>query len=109
MEFQPPDNKILDTLGDVGKEYGSTTGRRRQCNFPNLNNLCCSLRVNNCNICIINKMDVLKNVGVYFLYYNDMLREFDSIQEMQMFICGVLKNNVDKDIQVIFSYSKDKI
>lgn len=103
MKFQPEDDDCLETIGVVGREYGSTTGRKRQCNYLNLDNLCKALKVNSCNICIINKIDVLIDIGTYRLYYHNKLRDFDTFQEMQCFICNSLKETVNQDIEIIFS------
>lgn len=103
MQFQPEDNVCLETFGIVGREYGSTTGRKRQCNYLNLDNLCHALKVNSCNICIINKIDVIITVGVFCLYYNNMLKTFDTFEEMQEFICNCLKEYVDPNMDIIFS------
>lgn len=103
MNFQPSNDEFLEKIGDVGHEYGSTTGRKRQCNYLNLDNLCIALKINNCNICIINKTYILTDIEVYRLYYKGKLREFETFQEMQSFICNSLKENVDNDISIIFS------
>jgi len=44
-------------LGKIGEEFGATTGRKRQCNWMNLNTLIKSIRVNGVNKLIINKCD----------------------------------------------------
>lgn len=105
MEFQPHDDEYLVKLGDAGHEYGSTTGRRRQCNYLNLDSLCDALRINNCNICIVNKADILIKVGIYRLYSNGNLCEFGTYQQMEDFICDTIRENVDPEIDIVFSYS----
>ena len=90
--FQPEKyNKELNLIGDLGNEYGSTTGRRRQCNFLNLSALIESLILNNCTQCIINKVDILNNASIYKLYYENELFDFNGLIEMQSFICDKLK------------------
>lgn len=90
--FQPEKyNKELNLIGDLGNEYGSTTGRRRQCNFLNLSALIESLVINNCTQCIINKVDILNNASIYKLYYENEIFDFNSLIEMQSFICDKLK------------------
>lgn len=70
MKFQPEEySQELNLIGDLGKEYGATTGRRRQCNFMNLDTLIQALQLNSCNVCIINKIDILKEANIYKLYY----------------------------------------
>lgn len=105
MEFQPRNDDVLTRLGDAGQEYGSTTGRRRQCNYLDLDNLCQALYVNNCNICIINKTDILKTVGVFSLYSHGKLHRFDSFEEMEVYLCNQIRHRVEKDIRIVFSHS----
>jgi adenylosuccinate synthase len=87
LQFQPElHNHELNLIGDLGKEYGATTGRRRQCNFINLDSLIESLKINNCNKCIINKVDILTEANIFKLYYNNTLICFDNILDFQSFI-----------------------
>lgn len=86
LQFEPSNDSTLQKIGDAGKEYGATTGRRRQCNYLNLDNLKDALLFNQCNICIINKTDILEKVGVFKLYANGELLEFDNIIEMKNYI-----------------------
>ena len=103
LKFQPIEyDKELNLISDLGHEYGSTTGRRRQCNFLNLDQLIEALKINSCSICIINKMDILKDASIFKLYYNNELLEFTTIIEMQNFI-----NNKLDFLQkgVLYSYN----
>lgn len=103
LQFQPEEYKDeLNKIGDLGKEYGATTGRRRQCNFLNLDNLIEALKINSCNKCIMNKVDILKEADTYKLYYNGELICFDEFVKMKDFIVdklGFLQG------EIIFSYS----
>lgn len=102
-KFQPNEyNSILNLIGDLGHEYGATTGRRRQCNFLNLNNLIEALKINNCNKCIINKVDIIVEAGIYRLYYNNEIVIFPDLETMQNFINDKL-NFID--IEVIYSFN----
>lgn len=103
MQFQTIEHgDELNKIGDLGKEYGSTTGRRRQCNFLNLNNLIESLTINNCSKCIINKVDILNKAAIYKLYYNNELISFNNLIEMQSFIVDKLKL---LNLEIIFSFN----
>lgn len=105
MKFQPEMfNNELNNIGFLGKEYGSTTGRKRQCNFLNLDNLIESLLINNCNICIINKTDILINANIFKLYHNNKLIDFNTLEEMKTFIINNI-STVIKNIEIIFSYN----
>lgn len=86
MKFQPENDEDLNKIGEHGKEIGATTGRKRQCNYLNIDNLKKALKINNCNICIINKTDILSDLNIFKLYYNKSLLTFNSIEEMKDFI-----------------------
>ncbi len=73
-------------IGDHGKEFGSTTGRRRQCNYLNLDNLLTSLYINNCNICIVNKVDILKDLGIFKVISKGEIITFSNWNEMKEYI-----------------------
>jgi len=99
LKFQPElFNDELNKIGDLGQEYGATTGRRRQCNFLNLDNLIESLTINSCTHCIINKCDILPLAGVYKLYYMDKLISFNSILDFGAFIMDKLSFLPNKPI-----------
>ena len=105
-EFQPKTHTCsLELLGEIGHEFGSTTGRKRQCNFLNLNKLIDALVLNSCNKCIINKMDVIHDTGIIKLYYNDNLKSFENTEDFRKFIFSVMPEN----IEVIFSGDPHKI
>lgn len=61
-EFQPKD-PIFNKLGDLGMEYGATTGRRRQCNWLDISRLIKAININCVNRLIVCKMDILKQLN----------------------------------------------
>lgn len=96
-QFQPQNDKCLDLIGSVGKEFGATTGRKRQCNYLNLDKLIEALKLNQCNICIINKVDILEDIAtkhdtsnVLKLYHFDTLIKFNSMEDMKRYITNAL-------------------
>lgn len=98
MKFQPEDDQDLIKIGDLGMEYGTTTGRRRQCNYLNLDDLSLALKINQCNVCIINKVDIVQELEIYRLYHKNQLMTFGNMEEMKEYIQQVLD-----PIYVIFS------
>jgi adenylosuccinate synthase len=97
--FQPSENNELVLIGDNGREYGSTTGRRRQCNYLNLDQLYESISINHCTQCIINKMDILTNLSIFKIIHNQKIMSFETEEDMKQYIISVLK------IPIIFSYN----
>jgi adenylosuccinate synthase len=69
--FQDKSDPTLDVLGDVGNEYGATTGRRRQCNYLNIDELRKNVIRAGVTDLFINKMDVLRKVGAWRLLLSD--------------------------------------
>ena len=106
MDFIDQDREVLDSLGELGQEFGATTGRKRQCNWLNMNTLNKSLMANSVTNLIINKCDVLEEFGVYKVWDTDLLYEFKSLDEMKAY---VEENIVDKSVEIEYSYHKDKI
>lgn len=103
MKFQPEEyDDELNKIGDLGHEYGSTTGRRRQCNFLNLDSLIEALKINSCTICIINKVDILIESNIFKLYYDNELKVFEKWEDIKEFITNKLKYIVS---EIIFSFN----
>jgi adenylosuccinate synthase len=90
MKFQPENDEKLNEIGGLGHEYGATTGRKRQCNYLNLDNLRDALKINQCNICIINKVDIIEQLKIFKLYHLKQLIEFTNIDEMKEYIISAL-------------------
>lgn len=61
-KFQP-DDEIFDLIQFAGQEFGATTGRVRQCNWVNLKEVKQAIAMNGVNRLVVNKMDVLREVG----------------------------------------------
>ena len=109
-EFEPIGNEgvIIRRLGTLGNEYGATTGRRRQCNWLNLDKLIKAIEINGANIIIMNKCDIIKELNVFKLIHNNHVSSFPSWEEMKSYIDNVL-NNVSCVNNVTFSFSKYSI
>ena len=108
-QFMPlTNNENLVKLQKEGKEYGTTTGRPRQCNWLNLQSLRRALGINNINTLIINKCDIVESCGVFKLFDNyGKLQTFQNTEQMRQFIQNALKDlNIDN---IIYSYSPETV
>jgi len=102
-ECQRPYKALFDIIGDVGKEYGATTGRRRQVRFLNLDELLPAINMNGVTHLFFNKLDILEDVellpvaqqlGTVFQYqYNGKMHSFQSSIQFRDAIFYILKNN----------------
>ena len=68
--FQPAD-EIFTDIQRIGKEFGATTGRPRQCNWINYDMLSRSILINGANHVVFNKVDILREVDAWHLRIND--------------------------------------
>jgi len=101
-----PDDEIFSEIRNAGEEFGATTGRQRQVNWMDLDNLIKAININGVNRLVVNKADVLDDVKRWALYDGSNQYEFNQGEDMQHWIREKLK---DKDVDVTFSYSKDSI
>jgi len=85
-EFQPAGDKILDKIQEIGHEFGSTTGRKRQCNYLNLDRLYESGFVNQITHMVINKCDVLAHPDIKTYKFADRDYELSDIDEFTTII-----------------------
>jgi adenylosuccinate synthase len=107
MKFQPDDDD-LKKLAIIGEEFGSTTGRARQCNWMDLDRLKKAITVNGVTDLIINKCDILKSLNVFKLIENNQIKEFNKWEEFQTYINQSLSEFLDSK-SIIYSENKDRI
>jgi adenylosuccinate synthase len=68
------DDERFEQLREIGQEYGATTGRPRQIDWLNIQEVITACQMNGVTKLIINKMDVLRQVDSAWNYYeNNML------------------------------------
>jgi adenylosuccinate synthase len=99
----------LNSIIEAGREYGTTTGRKRLVNWLNLDKLIFSTKISGCTQLIINKCDILDQVGKFNLYFNNSLKKFNSSFEMQSFIRDTILDAADGFRDIIFSGNKTLI
>ena len=101
-------NPIFSQIRSIGKEYGATTGRNRQCGWLDVPFLEKSIKINGVNKVVFNKMDILEQVNIWNIKYkeneyerfNDR-RGFEEYFETKLKVWGVE--------DVYFSGSPDRI
>jgi adenylosuccinate synthase len=103
------EDEVLSSIGQVGQEYGVTTGRRRKVNWLNLDLLIKSIQITGTTNLIISKCDVLDEVGVFKLFYEGKLVEFADLKEMTDFILQNLSNECPLLREVVYSSSPEKV
>lgn len=98
------EDPVFEHIRELGNEYGATTGRARQINWLDLDIVKKAININGVNHLIINKLDVIEQIGVYKLFYKETLMKFSNSDDFCYFIIDELSNQ-NKDIKIEFSKS----
>ena len=107
-KFQPED-AIFDKIGDLGEEFGATTGRRRQTNWLNVQTMERAIRMNGVNKLVINKVDILNKLGVWNVIDNEKVIPFKSSDEMKQYIRDRMKPLGINPENIFFSESAETV
>ena len=81
-----PDDQVFPRIRDLGAEFGATTGRPRQCNWLTVENLVKAARINGVTDLVISKMDVLRSLRTWCVYYGGRKLTFFSEGAIKDFI-----------------------
>jgi len=100
-DFQP-DDEIFKRIQEEGQEFGATTGRKRQCNWLNWNNIDKSIRMNGVNHLVINKLDILDKLDVWNVYYKDRVLDLKNKKNFENWIC---EKASELNVKIYFSYN----
>ena len=96
---------IFSEIREVGEEFGATTGRPRQCNWMDWNLLKKAININGVTNLVLNKVDVLEEVGQQKIFVDEKVVSFDSMSLMKEFINA----NMKKGVITAFSSDKESI
>lgn len=87
-QFEPND-PVFQEIRKLGQEYGATTGRPRQCNWLNLDELVKAAQMNGVDEIILNKIDVLDELKAWNLRENSgKVLRFPSSVEFRKFVAA---------------------
>lgn len=100
--FQPK-GKIFDDIADLGKEFGVTTGRRRQVNYLNLDALIKAININGVTDLIINKIDILDQLNHWAIIDRGNVVTFSSTTEFRLAILNRVSIECDSIQNSTFS------
>lgn len=102
-EFQPIINDELPKFQEVGQEIGATTGRKRQCNYLNLDTLIPAIKINGVDTIIFNKMDIIETLNIFKVIYNKKIVIFEDVNLMKKFIENRIDECYSKKITFVYS------
>lgn len=109
-QFQGPETELVE-LAKLGNEVGSTTGRLRQTNWLNLQNLVKAVKLNSVSTLVINKCDIVQKLGKFVMFdVNGEKKEYQSWDEMAGTILEVLTQSCDlSESRIHFSSNPETI
>lgn len=107
-KFENPSSDF-DLIRQVGNEYGATTGRPRQIDWINLDDIKKAININGVNKLVVNKIDVLEQVSNFKIKENENILTFNDKRLFKSFIIESLLNECGTLREVIFSESPYKI
>ena len=93
--FEPID-PIFNKIRELGNEFGSTTGRPRQCNWMNLDNLLKAIRINGVTDLVIRKVDIFNEINTFKLIHNNKEMHFETEGDMKNYIANTIFNDVNQ-------------
>ena len=91
--FQDENDPILQKIQEVGGEVGATTGRKRKVRWLDLDGVIKAININGVTDLIINKADILNEVGVFRFTYNNELYEMNSLNQMIIEVDSLIYEN----------------
>ena len=97
-EFQPADDDVLKKLQEVGGEIGATTGRVRQVNYLNLDELIKACNINGVTNLIINKTDILRACNAHKLIHGNKLINLYNVDKLQEYVYEWIKSSTDVEV-----------
>ena len=104
-------NPVFSKIRTIGKEYGATTGRPRQVSWTNMNLVSNAILVNGVTHVVINKMDVLDEVGTWNVFDQDgQVNVLNDQEGFQNYFLNFLKEEFPTEgINTHFSSSPEMI
>lgn len=93
--FQDETDPTLEKLQEVGGEFGATTGRKRKVRWLDLDGVIKAANINGVSDLIINKADILKEVGVFKYVHEGNLIEVSTLDEFITQVNDIIYNSTD--------------
>ena len=99
----------LMKICSAGKEYGTTTGRKRIVNYLNVDKLITAINISGTTNLIISKVDILEKVNIFNFYYKNALYSFKNINDMKEELAQLIKCNCSRIRDIVFSGNPERI
>lgn len=100
-QFETP-SESFNKIRELGQEYGATTGRPRQINWLNVDDLVKAANINGVTDLIINKLDILEQVEIN-AYVNRVLLPYSDVNAFKTHISNYITRHCPTIKNITFS------
>jgi adenylosuccinate synthase len=109
-EYTDVDNPYFKHIQEIGSEFGATTGRSRKVNWLNMERIVQAINVNAVTYLIINKADVLEDVGIFgAIDLGGNLVTYTELNDFTSFVKNTISDNVDNMPHITWSFSPSSV
>lgn len=102
-DFPEPRDSLLTKLAELGNEFGATTGRPRRCRWLDLDRLIAAIRLSGADTVIINKVDVLEQLGHFRYTHNGKLIACEHLTNWKLSVEYIIRSNCPHVLVMHFS------
>jgi len=102
-DYTDENDPDLAKIQQVGNEFGATTGRPRKVNWLNLDRVIKAIKINGVTNLIINKSDILMEVGVFKFYFNNDLVSFNNFSQFSQAVEDIILQSYNSPITFTWS------
>jgi adenylosuccinate synthase len=107
--FTDENDAVLNKIQEIGGEFGATTGRKRKVRWLDLDGVIRAMNINGVTELIINKADILEQVGIFKYIYEGTTYEYTRLADFQTHVEAVIKYNVDRIPKITWSMTPNGI
>lgn len=109
LSFTDQNDETFKRIQQVGNEFGATTGRPRMVNWLNIDNVLRAMNINGVTKLFINKGDVLRDVGVYKIIYDDATIAYSTYEMFTQAVTNIFSRGRAETFSIKWSESPEKI
>ena len=107
--FTNQDDEVFKAIQLTGQEVGATTGRPRQVNWINLDNVIKAMHINGVTDLIINKVDILRQVNKFAVIDDGMIRNFQNYTDFNRYVSARMYDSNNRGLKITWSQTPNGI
>jgi adenylosuccinate synthase len=108
-DYTDENDLTLKKIQELGNEFGATTGRPRKVNWMNLDRVIMAANVNGVTEIIINKADILQELGKFGVMYDNVMFEFQEYNNFKNFVDATIHEHCGLRTKIVWSLTPNGI